>query len=117
MSDEGTQTQSLDARRDQAVRKLKKRLVARGVNPDAAARGAEAVRPRIYVGDHGPIRVLKPLSRGEFYPGSFEDELAILESEIFYGIPDEEKLVATEARQAELQEVAEDKMRSGDYRL
>jgi hypothetical protein len=109
MPDDSATPKSLDARLDAAVRQIEKRLIAKGTNPDASKQRAEAVRDRLSLAGKGPIRVLRPLSSGEFYAGSFEDPLGVLVEEIFHGIPDEEKLIATRQRDEQVEAMVEEK--------
>lgn len=108
-------TPILDARR-KAKNEIKKRLVAMGTNPDSADVRAEQNVDRLYLSfGKGPIRVLRPFSQGEFYEGSYKDPLGVLVSEIFHGIPDEEKLVATRQREETVSTITEEMLRSGRY--
>ena len=79
-----------------------------GTNPESAKDEAEYARPRLYIGGKGPIRVLERSSQGQFMPGSFEDPLGQLVSEIFHGISEDKKLVATAER---TERIAEERLR------
>jgi hypothetical protein len=117
MSDDTSTPMSPEAKVKAAVRDAKQRLIQMGMNPDAAAAEVERVRDRIYAGGKGPIRVLRPLSQGEFYPGNFEDPLGDLVSEIFLGAPDDQKLVAVTRHEEAVQEIMAQKARTNSYLL
>jgi hypothetical protein len=69
------------------------------------------VSKRVYVGEHGPIRVLRPGSMGEFYPGAVDDEdiMAPLLHEIVEAAPDEVKLEHLRQREEQVAQFAEEK--------
>jgi hypothetical protein len=91
------------------------RLVEMGVNPEAAEERVRDALPRVYFGGKGPARVLDRIDLGTFYAGDWKDPTGILVSEIFYSIPDEEKLVAAKQHQEDIAKITEEKAASGKY--
>jgi hypothetical protein len=101
-----------DGREEIAVREIADRLVKLGVNPDVAKECADQARDRLFVGGpKSPIFVLQSGTLGGFMPGSYEDPLGGLVSEVFNGISDEYKLVAVKRNEKEIAELTEDKAR------
>ena len=97
-----------------AVNQVLKRVVAGGGNPDAAEQCREQISDRIFVGSpRSPVRVLERGTLGTFMPGSFEDPLGGLVSEILMGLSPEHKLVATERTAQQVAEIVEEKIQAG----
>lgn len=120
MSDESPEHLKPEYRRGMAVKMIKKKLIELGVNPDAAAIHAESVRGNLYVADDPKTPILCRKLGGalaETYVPSFTDPVGDLTSALFAGIPAEEKLVATERREAQRAEIEEDMRQRGTYRL
>ncbi len=72
------------------------------------------VRRRVYAGEHGPIRVLKPGSMGEFYVGAVDDAdiMAPLIHEIVEAAPEEVKMEHLREREERVAELQEEKARN-----